>query len=394
MVVIENINYEQFFPSVDFIVRNRQKSTLILWQFAVQTKRSVVDPKPSLNFSLTLGKPDLMQRNNPMGATSLNVEVQNNGWGVAKSAEFRLEDPVLQRIFGDETLRYTGTVESGERKTILRLPANATEHGLFLQVYKEAMKRARHELQDQFTDFLNVNEHLTPRHGYPDGYLDWSFRKFKNERIEEFKQRWYQNPEHSQIDGFTTTGTPTIPIVSPSMQWRCVDEWGVPVNGRNTLLASRQDGALYLCPEGFLQKESHVRFADRDTEVQYCIIIDPHQAVEEKTFPVSHRIEAGKDQRFSIMIGASQSCLMETVFSFSLDDDASIESEPFQINVWNPMNSQWDRKYRDGDRMRQYALELETRARVEGLRESDQSLVKELRWLEDKLESYPFQRSA
>lgn len=394
MIHIENINYDRFFPTVDFVVRNERKSTLILWQFSIHIRRCVIDPSPSLSFSLSLDNSDPIFRISSMAAGSLKIEVQNNGWGAAKNAEFRLEEPSLRSIFASDYLRYTGTVNSGEKKEIYRLAVENIDSQLFLRTYKDSMKRARQELEIQLPEFLKVNNHLTPEHGYPEGYLDWSYQEHKKEKIDEFKRQWYLTSEDIDQDQSLDSGSPTIPILAPSIQWRCVDEWDVPVNGNDILPASVQDGALYLSPEGFIQRRSNLQYADRETEVQYCVIAEPQKKMRVSSFPVSRKIEAGKEERFSIMIGASQSCLMETAFSFTLDDDVSIDSESFQINIWNPMNSQWERKYRDGDKMRQYAMDLESRTVLDSLEKSDQELMKELRWLEDRLQDYPFQRSA
>jgi hypothetical protein len=48
------------------------------------------------------------------------------------------------------------------------------------------------------------------------------------------------------------------------------------------------------------------------------------------------------------MIGSPTSCHLRIQFKFFIDKGNVIESEEFDINIWNPKNSGWREKYADG----------------------------------------------
>ena len=76
-------------------------------------------------------------------------------------------------------------------------------------------------------------------------------------------------------------------------------------------------------------------------------IIDPSVGPYEKKYPISRKIAPGDVERFHIMVGSSMSCHLQVRFKFFIDRISVIESEIFNMSIWNPRNAQWQYKYID-----------------------------------------------
>jgi hypothetical protein len=90
------------------------------------------------------------------------------------------------------------------------------------------------------------------------------------------------------------------------------------------------------------------------------------------------------------MIGASMSCRLRIKFEFFIDQTQVIESKKFDIEIWNPQNSQWHYPYRDGEELRrnieQYKEEI---TRYSNDRDKEQALSG-LEKLQLLTSDYPF----
>lgn len=51
------------------------------------------------------------------------------------------------------------------------------------------------------------------------------------------------------------------------------------------------------------------------------------------------------------MIGAAMSCHLVIKLKFYVDQTQVIESKEFDLEIWNPRNSQWQYPYRDGEEL-------------------------------------------
>ena len=89
-------------------------------------------------------------------------------------------------------------------------------------------------------------------------------------------------------------------------------------------------------------------------------------------------------------MGATKSCSFDAKLALSIDGSKDVETEPVSINIWNPRNSNWDQHFLDGDKIRQKMIDLKHSKGNTPSSTEDEWLIKEWRWLEDKLTDYPF----
>ena len=120
---------------------------------------------------------------------------------------------------------------------------------------------------------------------------------------------------------------------------------------------SKKTDTYYLTNKGILV-ESEITVKTRelgqntgylDSEAMYIAIIDNDQNNQE--YSISHIINSEDFERFHIMIGAKQSCKATISFSFEIDNGEIISSNTFSLNIRNPVNSLYHKKYSDGIRL-------------------------------------------
>jgi len=135
------------------------------------------------------------------------------------------------------------------------------------------------------------------------------------------------------------------------------------------------------------------------SDATYISIMDPSIGPHEKIYPISRKIPPGDVERFHVMIGSPMSCRFLIRFKFHIDQSKVIESEMFFINIWNPIGSHWDNKYKDGEELHR---ELEMMQRLasgiqpaweqneEAFRDLQREAKEALKGLQKKALNYPF----
>jgi len=175
---------------------------------------------------------------------------------------------------------------------------------------------------------------------------------------------------------FTSFEERGLPLETFQVSYRCHDKKNLEYfNMQGLNLRFRR---FFLTKIGFIASQTHdanVSLAISDTT--YVSVIDPkQQESQELVYPISRKIPPGDVEHFHIMIGSSMSAKLRLRFKFSIDKDKSVESEEFEIHVWNPKDSKWAEKYRDGDGLRR-DLDNKERLLAKEQRENEQCLKRQ-----------------
>lgn len=295
MIQIDKIGeggYRYHFPTIDFKFQNTGHATAFVWQFAIKVIHAEIDPKPELEFWAKVTD------------DALEVEVVNNGWGTAHDCHILVDESTLNQLFSKSVRQFRGTLQSGERKQVLRLTRNMADASQF-----EAISKA----------FVPVNVR-EDRYNYPQ----------QKEPIYGIELRWI------------------------NAKWTCADDKGKRYEGENPVWVAGGHITLWrriaLTPSGFVSywESPGIHYCLEPSYVTYITIIDTSKNSHERTYPISRKIPSGDVERFHIMIGSPTSCNLRIQFKFFVDSGSVIESEEFDINIWNPMNSGWHQNYADG----------------------------------------------
>ena len=136
------------------------------------------------------------------------------------------------------------------------------------------------------------------------------------------------------------------------------------------------------------------------SEVTYGTIVDPSKGPHEQAYPISRKIPPGDVERFHIMIGSPMSCHLKIQFKFFIDQTQVIESDIFDIDIFNPVNSQWHHLYPDAISMNRnfedeimrinHFLNDPNITVSDELRKDEKERIK---WLKGQLSIYPLRQT-
>lgn len=316
--------YRYRFPSIDFKFQNTGNASALLWQFIINILSVEIDPTPVFNF------PDLKVE---IVDNALQVMATNSGWGTAYDCDFYINEPILNLLFTESQRRYRATIKSGEQKKIFDLR--------FQQNMVEIIKNK----------FANIDY-------YP------------------------INPQTEIPHKDTIYG---VELRNIKCEWRCMDELGESYEDEVQVWSWLWD--FVLTANGFCKIRGPKSGAGFPSEVTYSSIIDPTRGPYEKAYPISRKIPAGEVERFHILIGSPTSCHLHLKFKFLVDKTQVVESEAFDIKIWNPRNSAWHNVYKDGSELRRDFDKQKNRVNGDDLNLSEQEQIKRL---EQKVLDYPF----
>ncbi len=336
MINIDQINqdghlyfpqYRYRFPSIDFKFQNTGDTAAYLWQFKISILSVEVDPTPVFDFHDF--KVDVEDN-------ALQITATNNGWGTAYDCCFKLNEPTLNLLFSDSDRQYKATINSGENRNIFHL---SYEH-----IDPNNIKLIKKEFRDIIYFPLNPKTQL---------------------------------PSQETIYG--------IELRNLKCQWRCRDGRGFIYENEAQIWDWLSD--FVLTKDGFCKIRSPKSGAGFPSEVTYSTIIDPTKGPYEQAYPISRKIAARDIERFHILIGSPISCHLLVKFKFLVDKTQVVESEVFDVKVWNPRGSAWHYVYKDG-------LELHRDIEKQQTQASNRSLgtweIEQLKRLEQKALDYPF----
>ncbi len=290
MIQIDKIDkrgYRYHFPTIDFKFQNTGHATAFVWQFAIKVIHAEIDPKPELEFWAKVND------------NMLEVEVVNNGWGTTHDCHIQVDESTLNQLFNESERQFTGTLQSGERRQILRLTRNMIGTSQFEAISKQFVR-------------VNVEE---ARYNYQQ----------QNDPIYGIELHWIR------------------------AKWTCNDEKGKKHVGETPVWVAVSNHHIALTTSGFVsywREGIHCMLAQ--SYVTYITSIDASKNFHERTYPISRKIPSGDVERFHIMISSPTSCRLRIQFKFFVDEGSVIESEEFDINIWNPINSGWQDEYADG----------------------------------------------
>jgi len=254
---------------------------------------------------------------------NLQIGAINNGWGDAHDCSMRIEEHTLNKLFSEEERTFEGLIQSGEERPILTLTKQLAQKDKF------------EELSKEFSDIRLPT-------GIPIGVYG-------------------------------------IQLEAPQIQWSCKNAKSERHEG---------DTKIKLFNEFFVTKDGfHVQYlsgAGLPSDITYSIIIDPSHGTQEQEYRISRKIPPGDVERFHIMVGSPCSCYLTLRFVFHVDAATKIESNVFNIQIWNPKNSGWHYQYKDGE-----ALKKNIEEWPEGF-PSNPWKPKSREDLEERLSNYPF----
>jgi len=111
-------------------------------------------------------------------------------------------------------------------------------------------------------------------------------------------------------------------------------------------------GEYVLTYDGFFKNDNWRAGGGALSELTYSTIINPLEGSHEQSYRMSRQIPPGDIERFHIMIGAAKSCHLLIQFKVYVNKSTIIESEVFDLNIWNPRNSGWHYGYKDGEELK------------------------------------------
>jgi len=322
MLDIIKIRDSARFPIVDFKLQNRGRGVALLRQFSVSIRSYIIDPSPVIRSFLSIHDAGLGYPHQGDAVSGpLSINLRNDGWGPASSLRMTLTPP-LSELFPQQASSGTYSIDSG-----------AT---------------------------LNDAVVLTP-----EGLAEKPFQKYLQSKPE-------------QTGGWLPWQTPTRPgalaIQTCDVRVSYADE--LSRTHQETLTASTDHlpgncgGSLLLTEQGFVWEGSWAIFCLTMPSAIYYVSVKRDQIGTSRHYPISHRIPPGDIEHFSVMLGSDKSCTAEVQFQFLIDADTAIASEPFTVNLRNPMNERHHTRYINGDELitRQKLLQDERTGKVQGIR--------------------------
>ena len=318
--------YTYSFPTIDFNFLNTGSADASLYKFILCVLKAEIDLTPVLNFKLEISE------------GNLEVYATNNGWGIAYDCEIEINEPHLKRLFTDLDLNYKGQIASGESTRVFSFSKNKSNSDLF-----GAMKK----------DFVDVF------HYSPISY------------------------KHQMIKG--------INLEVIDISWKSRDFKGYVVRDQEKMRPDDKDGDFIISESGFVKTNNPRSGGGAYSDVTFSTLIDPQKGAFEYEYPFRRVIPSGKTERFHIMIGSPTSCFLRVKFTFLIGGQPQpIESQEFEVEIWNPRNSNWQYPYRDGEQLARDIQEQQAQiARYVNEADKEQAIIG-LKQLQDLTSVYPF----
>jgi hypothetical protein len=311
MFNIDNVQespYNYKFPTIDCKFQNTGNATAFLWQFAVNVIQAEIDFTPIPDFSYSL-------RNN-----ALEIDVTNNGWGAMRDFQITIDQPIINRLFLDSVRQYQENIDSGKSQTVFSLSKENADNNNFEAISKEFEK----------LDILLPKGTLI----FDSKTGDLSLSELRKKSIYGIKLKplrinWnWKNKKNIKHTGENTIRLDDIILTQAGFNWL--------YSG----LYSESEIILWPIPQKV--------FGSFFSDVTYSTIIDPSKGSHKRVYPISRTIPSGDVERFHIMVCSPMSCYLRLQFEFFVDQLKVVQSEVFDINIWNPRNSGWHKAYKDG----------------------------------------------
>jgi hypothetical protein len=163
------------------------------------------------------------------------------------------------------------------------------------------------------------------------------------------------------------------------VEWECTDEdGGQKYQGDSEVPFGGSGSRIVLTPSHFAEIGSEGLASLVGSDVTYAALIDPSQGGHKREYSISHKIPPGDVERFHVLIGSRASCRLLLRFQFFIDRDVVLESDEFEVHVWNPRD--WRRPiFEDGSELPREVDRLERQAETGRLDPRAASKAAELR---------------
>ncbi len=257
---------------------------------------------------------------------TLQITAINSGWGTANDCLIQIDEPTLNRLFSERDRRFHGIIQSGEERQILTLMKEHAQQNKF------------ETLRGEFSDIRLPT-------GIPIGVYG-------------------------------------IELEAPQATWTCKDDKNKTSMGNAKIWKFNQ---FFLVENGF--EEEILSGGGLPSDATFSSIIDASMGPQERIYPISRKIPPGDVERFHIMIGSPISCYLLLKFIFRIDKSTTIESEMFDVQIWNPRNSGWQYQYKDGEELRRDIEQWQNGSPNPYLYPWE---PERLEYLKEQLENYPF----
>ena len=360
------------FPTFDFKLQNAGSTTAFLHHLAIEVLNAQIDLSPVLSFRLDVER-----------GGALRIDANNHGWGPARECTIHISDPTLNLVFGDGKECYQGEIISGGQ-TIFSLPYDVGR-------VREILERVETERRKKAIRIDKLARELEVK----------SQEVIKQLRDIGFSGRLTHSNSVDEVvaDNIRELfGHPAVrPDINIAVTWRCRDANDQEHHGRD----------ICTLPTRLITKEVPSRppreqpeqipispASPMDSEVVFVSLIslDPTKIRNQVEYSISRKIAPGDVERFHVLVGSPMSCFLRLRFKILFGKSNSVESEIFDLHLWNPRNTQFELKYFDGDalsRRREQLAEALAAAERHGWLGDVLRYAKDLHACEKALAEYP-----
>lgn len=336
MIRIDAIS-EHPFPTIDFKFVNRGNASAVLRKIGFEIESIEVDPTPVLSFVCYLDP----NRN------SLKLVVRNDGWGPAEALNVEMSEPLLDELFSAQQRSGNTRVKPEENAEVLELSINSVA-----ETSIHFLDEITHERQ-RILALLPDRMRQGNRSILGDTMYEQALCQHEKWHVQEYfeffargddpsgpRQRWH-------IDYVSALSAAAAPVSDIDVRSTLTDiggrlhdhhekiAFGTSIGDRE--LRFSRWGEFWLSRSGFsFQLYDIPMFNFKNPSAAVVAMLDPSAGPVERSYDISLTIPAGDAERFVLTVGADRSCYVRARFSFYLDGNPTIASEPFDFKIWHP----------------------------------------------------------
>lgn len=376
-----NVPSHRVFPTLDFKFQNTGSATAILWKFTVIVEKVSVDPAPDLSAYISVRDP---HPDDPFSeflggsvGRYLCLAIRNNGWGPALDGRFVVAGDSLDQLFsiGNRSLRSelpagaslnftidSNLIDGSQLTTLRHLLASKAEQELeatlparFREWLHQETSRRKRKAQREYTRLqLEMFRQEFSRLPMPADFSSGLFQRFtpKDGEIPAVDTAAaYEEFSQAQRESFRLHWTPTSPIpLGPiALRYEAQDNWSRPHRGTITPnMGGNMGGSLSVGPNGFVHCQHNAPLCALTPSVVYCCILDPDCGAHSREYPISRQVPPGDVENFQIVIGSTKSAHFRLRLRFNVDKSEFIDSQSFEIELWNPQDQGLHGRFVDG----------------------------------------------
>jgi hypothetical protein len=366
MITVEPPPIKHDFPVLDFKFQNTGHAEAALWKFCLIIEHVDIDPQPELSGRVLI---------RPSDAKTLCAAITNDGWGTAYDCALTLSSPTLDLLFPvDARRRMKVSIPSGATYDLLIDHASLNQDE-FVKLAASFRPEARARFEYKFPELVEEEVRFDKIRA----------RKTKDDFDEVSARAVAEHRIRTQFDQ-SLCG---VPVETMEIQYNLRDERNRRFSGSKRIWV--RDGNIEVHSDGFVHHEYLSCGYASDPDTIYSCIIDVDRGAHLREYPTSRRVPSGHVDHFQIVVGATKSSHLKIKFQFYVDTATVVESKSFFLELWNPRNAGWDRRYKDGDAARFLAKAAAVKSRND-LSWDEIEVLREIEDLRNKaaLDAFPF----